>query len=314
MRPSGSFSRRRTPASIATAARDFAAADESTAHDLATESIWHSALSADPSGGAVVVVPSPIPGAIPGRRLHGGAQLLRLASERLRPSAVAEARGHAEVLPARGSTGCFPQVGRRRGSEAEMPPRFCDSGDVARIGQIRRVECGLILAETLRISCKRQGGEAMQTESRRGDEGGPVGGGRETVVQAEHPPDGGSPYLDALRELQQRESEIVRMRRRSSRLRSVWSTGKPSTLSTAAPASRRKSRWSAVRSTPRPGRPPSNSPIRWPRGTRPPRSPGRRGLTSPGRPAPACRRRHEPSGTISCWHSLRDRECAPDAR
>jgi hypothetical protein len=30
-------------------------------------------------------------------------------------------------------------------------------------------------------------------------------------VQAKHPPDEGSRYLDALRELQQRESEIVRM-------------------------------------------------------------------------------------------------------
>jgi len=34
----------------------------------------------------------------------------------------------------------------------------------------------------------------MQTESR---PGGPVAGCRETVVQAEHPPDVGSPYLDA---------------------------------------------------------------------------------------------------------------------
>jgi hypothetical protein len=50
----------------------------------------------------------------------------------------------------------------------------------------------------------------MQTESRPGDER-THRGGREAIVQSEHPPAGGSPYLDALRELQQRESEIVRM-------------------------------------------------------------------------------------------------------
>jgi hypothetical protein len=50
----------------------------------------------------------------------------------------------------------------------------------------------------------------MQTGSRQGDEGGPVASRRETVVQAEHPPDVGF-YLDALRELQRREGEVLRM-------------------------------------------------------------------------------------------------------
>jgi hypothetical protein len=93
-----------------------------------------------------------------------------------------------------------------------MPPRSkLDRDDVARIGQIRRVRRGLILAGILRISCKRQGGEAMQAESRPGDDGGPVARGPETVVQAEHSSDVGSRYLDALSELQQREGEILRM-------------------------------------------------------------------------------------------------------
>ena len=51
----------------------------------------------------------------------------------------------------------------------------------------------------------------MQTKSRPGDDGGPAARGPETVVQAEHPPDVGSRYLDALRELQQREGEVLRM-------------------------------------------------------------------------------------------------------
>jgi hypothetical protein len=50
----------------------------------------------------------------------------------------------------------------------------------------------------------------MQTGSRQGDEGGPVASRGETVVQAEHPPDVGF-YLDALRELQRREGEVLRM-------------------------------------------------------------------------------------------------------
>jgi hypothetical protein len=51
----------------------------------------------------------------------------------------------------------------------------------------------------------------MQTESQRSDARGPIGQGEEIVVQAKIPPDESRPYLDALRELQQRESEIVRM-------------------------------------------------------------------------------------------------------
>ncbi len=51
----------------------------------------------------------------------------------------------------------------------------------------------------------------MQTEAWPGDDEGAVGRPPEPVVQAEHPQDVGSSYLDALRELQQREGEVLRM-------------------------------------------------------------------------------------------------------
>jgi hypothetical protein len=51
----------------------------------------------------------------------------------------------------------------------------------------------------------------MQTESRPGDDSGPVARAPETIMHAEPPPDVGCRYLGALRDLQQREGEVLRM-------------------------------------------------------------------------------------------------------
>ena len=81
------------------------------------------------------------------------------------------------------------------------------------IGKIRVLECagpppcrdlaGSPASDRELRPCKRTRSEVTRAD--------PSGRVKEIVVQAKHPPDESRPYLDALRELQQRESEIVRM-------------------------------------------------------------------------------------------------------